>query len=165
MDRHSTARQTTHINKIKRMRLAYPISKATDTRAECLVPIAIPPQLWLSERVSTFRYTCFASFVRIMILVLYVSRTVFITQGNYMGYMSRLLNSHLQAYSLQVESQDAVHTLGSHCVYSSEVLKPDHLPRKVKRAKCVTQWLKYIKFFLKKCIGVYLTYSMVQRPS
>jgi len=38
---------------------------------------------------------------------------VFITQGNYIGYMFRLLNSHLQAYSLQVKSQDALHTLGS----------------------------------------------------
>jgi len=36
---------------------------------------------------------------------------VFITQGNYIGYMFRLLNSHLQAYSLQVKSQDAVHTI------------------------------------------------------
>jgi len=30
---------------------------------------------------------------------LYVSTAVFITQGNYMGYMFRLLNSHLQASS------------------------------------------------------------------
>jgi len=55
----------------------------------------------------------------------------FITQGNYIGYMFRLLNSHLQAYSLQVKSQDAVHTLGSQRVYISEMLKPDHLSRKV----------------------------------
>jgi len=75
-----------------------------------------------------------------MILIVYVSTTVFITQGKYIGYMFRLLNSHLQAYSLQTRSQDAVHTLGSQCVYISEILKP--LPRKVKRAKCVTKWLK-----------------------
>jgi len=43
-----------------------------------------------------------------------------------MGYMFRLLNSHLQACSLQVKSQDAVHTLGSQCVYISEILNPDH---------------------------------------
>jgi len=49
--------------------------------------------------------------------------------------MFRLINSHLQAYSLQVKSQDAVHTLGSQCVYISEILKPDHLHRKVKLAK------------------------------
>jgi len=36
----------------------------------------------------------------------YVSTTVFITQGNYIGYIFRLLNSHLQAYSLQVKSQN-----------------------------------------------------------
>jgi hypothetical protein len=45
--------------------------------------------------------------------------------------MFRLLNSHLQAYSLQVKSQDAEHTLGSQCVYISEILKPDQLSRKV----------------------------------
>ena len=38
----------------------------------------------------------------IVILIMYVSTTVFITQGNYIGYMFRLLNIHLQAYSLQV---------------------------------------------------------------
>ena len=66
-----------------------------------------------------------------MILIVYVSTTVFITQDSYIGYVFRLLNSHLQAYSLQVKSQDAVHTLGSQCVYISEILKPDHLSRKV----------------------------------
>ena len=58
-----------------------------------------------------------------MILVVYVSTAVFITQGNYIDYMFRLLYSHLQAYSLQVKSQDAVYTLGSQCVYISKVLK------------------------------------------
>jgi len=37
--------------------------------------------------------------------------------------MFRLINSHLQTYSLQVKSQDAVHTLGSQCVYISEKCK------------------------------------------
>ena len=59
----------------------------------------------------------------VIILKLYVSTYVFTTQGNYVGYMFRLLNSHLQAYSLQVKSQDAVHTLGSQCVYISGILK------------------------------------------
>ena len=71
------------------------------------------------------------AWICIMILIVYINTTVFITQGNYIGYMFRLLNSHLQAYSLQVKSQDAVHTLGSQCVYISEILKPDHLSRKV----------------------------------
>jgi len=52
--------------------------------------------------------------------------------------MFRLLNSNLQAYSLQVKSQDAVHTLGSHCVYISEIFKPYHMPRRLKLAKYVT---------------------------
>ena len=42
--------------------------------------------------------------------------------------MFRLINSHLQAYSLQVNSQDAVHTLGFQCVYISEMFKAYHLP-------------------------------------
>ena len=54
-----------------------------------------------------------SAWIRIIILILYVRTTVFITQGNYVGYMFRLLNSHLQVYSLQVKLQDAVHTLGS----------------------------------------------------
>ena len=58
--------------------------------------------------------------------------------------MFRLLNSHLQTYSLQVKSQDAENTLGSQCVYIREILKPDHLSRRVKLAKYVTNWLKYI---------------------
>ena len=69
--------------------------------------------------------------VLIMILIVYVSTIVFITQGNYVGCIFRLLNSHLQAYYLQDKSQDAVHTLGSQCVYISEILKPDYSSRKV----------------------------------
>ena len=66
-----------------------------------------------------------------MILIVYLSTTVFITQGNYVGYIFRLLNSHLHAYSLQFKSQDAVHTLRSQCVYITEILKPDYLSRKL----------------------------------
>jgi len=61
-----------------------------------------------------------------MVLTVYGGTTIFITQGNYIGYMFRLLISHLQVYSLQVKSQNAVHTLGSQCVYISEILKPHH---------------------------------------
>ena len=62
--------------------------------------------------------------------------------------MFRLMNSHLQAYYLQVKSQDAVNTLGSQCVYSSEIFKPCHLPRRVKRAKCVTNKLHNLHVLL-----------------
>ena len=61
-----------------------------------------------------------------MILTVYSQHDCFITQSNYIGYMFRLLNSHLQAYFLQIKSQDAVDTLGSQCVYISEIIKPDH---------------------------------------
>ena len=44
---------------------------------------------------------------------------------------------HVSTNSLQVKSQDAVHTLGSQCVYISEIFKPYHLPRRVKLAKYV----------------------------
>jgi len=71
--------------------------------------------------------------------------------------MFRLLNSHLQANSLQ--SQDAVHTLGSQCVYISGILKPCHLPRRVERAKCVTNWLKYIKNSYKKSVLAFTIYQ------
>jgi len=66
-----------------------------------------------------------------MILIECVSTTVFHYTSNCVGYIFRLFNSHLQAYSLQVMSQVAVHTLGSQCVYISEILKPDHLSRNV----------------------------------
>ena len=55
--------------------------------------------------------------------------------------MFRLINSHLQAYSLQVKSQDAVHTLGSQCVYISEMFKPYRLPARVKLAKYTISFL------------------------
>ena len=40
--------------------------------------------------------------------------------------MFRLINSHLQAYSSQDKSQDAVHTLGSQCVYINKMIKLDN---------------------------------------
>jgi len=58
--------------------------------------------------------------------------------------MFGLTNSHLQDYSLQVKSQDAVHTLRSQCVSISEIFKTYRLLRRVKLAKYVTNWLKYI---------------------
>jgi len=57
--------------------------------------------------------------------------------------MFRLIISHLQAHSLQVKSHDAVHTLGSQCVYISEIIKLCHLPRRIKLAKRVTDWLNF----------------------
>ena len=45
-----------------------------------------------------------------------------------------------------------MHTLGSQCVYISEILKPYHLPRIVKLATYVTNWLKYILKNLKNSV-------------
>jgi len=50
-----------------------------------------------------------------MILIVYVSTTVFITQGNYIGYMFRLLNSHLQAFSLQFDTGCCAHIVITVC--------------------------------------------------
>jgi len=58
------------------------------------------------------------AWIRIVLLIVYISTTVFITQGSNVGYMFRLMNSHLQVYSLRAKLQDAVHTLGSDCVQS-----------------------------------------------
>ena len=63
MDRYSTTRHTTDINIIWRMRFASRITRATDTRAACLVLIAFPLRQCLSERASTFRYTYIACLV------------------------------------------------------------------------------------------------------
>jgi len=52
-----------------------------------------------------YRFLMLSNSHSIMILIMYVSTTVFIIQGNYIGYMFRLLNSHLQAYSLQVSQR------------------------------------------------------------
>jgi len=48
---------------IWRMRIAYWVSKATDTHSEFVVVIAFPLQEWLHERVSVLRYTYIASHV------------------------------------------------------------------------------------------------------
>ena len=61
--------------------------------------------------------------------------------------MFRLINSNLQAYSLQVKTQDAVHTLGSQCVYISEIFKPYHLPKRVKIANYIINWLDFLNVF------------------
>jgi len=99
----------------------------------------VPPWFWMVAS------RC--AWIRIMITIVCVSTTVFITRGNYTGYMFRLLNRHLQAYSLQVKSQDAVHTLGSQCVYIREILKSHHLSRKVSMHVYFPRqlmWLKYL---------------------
>lgn len=57
MDRYSTARHTTDVNIIWRTRFASRITKATDTRAACLVLLAFPPQQCLSERAATLCFT------------------------------------------------------------------------------------------------------------
>ena len=48
---------------IWRMRIACWVSKATDTRSVCVIPIAFPLQQWLHERVSVLRYTYIACLV------------------------------------------------------------------------------------------------------
>jgi len=67
----------------------------------------------------------------------YVRTTAFITQGNYIGYMFRLLIIHLQAYFSQL-SHKALRTHWYSIVFTSiEYIKLDHLPRKVWCTNCV----------------------------
>jgi len=85
-----------------------------------------------------------SAWIRTVILICTSAQLLYYTR-KYVGYMFRLINSHLQAYSLQVKLQDAVHTFGSRCVYISEIFKPYHLPRRVKLAKYVTN--KLVTYF------------------
>ena len=50
MEKYGTARQATHDNIIRRMRIACWITKATDTHSEYVILIAFPRQQWLRER-------------------------------------------------------------------------------------------------------------------
>jgi hypothetical protein len=72
--------------------------------------------------------------------------------------MFRLINCHLQAYSLQVKSQDAVHTLGSQCVYISGMFKSYHLPMKVKLAKYVL--CKFYLYNKNSCADVQISIAI-----
>ena len=45
---------------VYRLRIACWISKATNTRSECVILIALPLQQWLHERATLLRYTYIA---------------------------------------------------------------------------------------------------------
>jgi len=61
----------------------------------------------------------------------------FITQGNYIGYMFRLLISHLQAYFCHL-SHKVLCTLWDPMVFTSmEYIKLNILSQKVWRANCI----------------------------
>ena len=67
MKKHGRTRQATDDNKIRRMRFACWITKATNTPSEYLILIAFPWQQWLRERASMLRYTytaCVVEFVQ-----------------------------------------------------------------------------------------------------
>ena len=63
MEKYGTARQATDNNIIRRMRFACWITKATDTRSEHVILIAVPQQQFLRERASMYRYTYIVSLV------------------------------------------------------------------------------------------------------
>jgi hypothetical protein len=57
VEKYGRARQATDDNIIRRMRIAYWITKATDTHSEYGILIAFLQQKLLSERASILRYT------------------------------------------------------------------------------------------------------------
>jgi hypothetical protein len=57
VEKYCRTRQATDDNMIRRMRFACRILKATDTRSEYVIGIALPQQQWLHERASILRYT------------------------------------------------------------------------------------------------------------
>jgi hypothetical protein len=63
VEKDSGARQATDDNIIRRMRIAYCITKATDTRSQYVILIAFPRQQWLRERASMLFYTYIACLV------------------------------------------------------------------------------------------------------
>ena len=58
-------RQATRDNITRRMRIAYTITKATETRSEYVILVALPRQQWLRERSSMLRYKHIACLVHI----------------------------------------------------------------------------------------------------
>ena len=57
MEKYGKVGQTTHNNKIVRMRLACWITKDNDTHSEHVIILAFSRQKWLRERTSSLRYT------------------------------------------------------------------------------------------------------------
>ena len=65
MQKYGRARQTTDDSIIRRMRVAYWITKATDTHSEYVILISFPRQQWLRERASILRYKHIAYTVKL----------------------------------------------------------------------------------------------------
>jgi hypothetical protein len=70
VEKYGTAGQATDGNKIRRMRFACWITKATDTHSEYAILISFPRQQWLRERASVLRYKYIACHVTSVLLSL-----------------------------------------------------------------------------------------------
>jgi hypothetical protein len=57
------ARQATYDNKVRRMRFTYWITKATDTRPECIILSGFSLQQWLRERASVLRLYLYLAYL------------------------------------------------------------------------------------------------------
>jgi len=77
----------------------------------------------------------------------------FVTQGNYIGYMFRLLVSHLQAYFFNWVARCFAHIGIPSCLHSWKYIKVKSFVSKVWRANCVyISWIYKIgSLFSKKC--------------
>ena len=60
MGKYGRGREATDVNIIWRMRVAFCISKDTNTHSEYIIFTAFPQQQWLHERSSVLRYTYIA---------------------------------------------------------------------------------------------------------
>jgi hypothetical protein len=63
VEKYGRTRQATGDNIIRRMRVPYWITKATNTHSEYVILIAFLRQQWLLERASMLHYTHIASFL------------------------------------------------------------------------------------------------------
>jgi hypothetical protein len=64
MEKSGRARHDTYDNILRRMRIAFWITKATDTHSVYVILIAFPRQQWLRERASILRYTYVSCLVK-----------------------------------------------------------------------------------------------------
>ena len=85
-------------DKTGRMRFVCWITKATKTHSEYVILIAFPQQQWLSERVTTLRYTCIDSLVQNARVLILTNFSILDPRGQFL--VSHLLKANNFKYQL-----------------------------------------------------------------